>query len=198
MYAQKHRVDIALPADCDQKDVDKIKKAYQKHLGVDLKALNFVISPFGAANIKWQLLLWTMRYDVVYFVTDGSAFYSLARRNIMHIQVPLLLGRKSGWERVKFKRFKVINANSNFTKKTVEKYWDIKVNMVCQPGVEVGEFQLPPAATKEKIILNVGRFFDSLHTKNQDSLVEFWRELCQKHPEETKDWKLVLVGKVES
>ena len=198
VYATKHRVYIALPAQCRGQDLEQIQKEYEQHLGVDLAQLRFIVSPLGQSGHKWRKAWWTASFDVVYYVTDGSAFYSLARRrSIMHIQVPLVLERKTGWEKMKFRSFKVINSNSNFTKKTVEKYWGIKVNMVCQPGVRTQELA-QPNVSKQKMILHVGRFFDTLHTKNQDVLVEFWRELITKHPEETAGWKLVLAGTVES
>jgi len=115
----------------------------------------------------------------------------------MHIQVPLTLTARQGREKAKFKRFQVINTNSLFTKKVVEKFWQVKVDLVCHPGVDVDAIQ-QKIVPKEKIILNVGRFFDSLHTKNQDLMVEMFRRLREKNPELLAGWKLVLIGSVES
>lgn len=196
-YAQKHQVFIALPSNTKKTDLDKIKSDYQDFLQRDLSALSFIISPFGANNKRLQKIFWTSKFNVVYFVTDGSAFFSLARRSIMHIQVPLVLQRKNWWEKCKFRTFNIINANSQFTKKVVEKYWGVKVNLVCQPGIDTAQFA-PVNWKKEKIILNVGRFFDQLHCKNQVVLVEFFRALLEKYPQEMKGWKLILIGKVES
>lgn len=115
----------------------------------------------------------------------------------MHIQIPLAMKKKTLLQKMKFNNFQIINSNSQFTKKVVEKYWGIKVDLVCHPGIDIEVFKknkLP----KEKIVLNVGRFFDQLHCKNQLVLVEFWRNLINKYPQELKGWRLVLVGKVES
>ncbi|MDO5561211.1 MAG: glycosyltransferase family 4 protein [bacterium] len=196
-YAQKHQVFIALPANIKKTDLEKIKSDYQDFLQRDLSTLNFIISPFGANSKRLQKIFWTSKFDVVYFVTDGSAFFSLARRSIMHIQVPLVLQRKNWWEKCKFRTFNIINSNSQFTKKVVEKYWGVKVNLVCQPGIDTAQFA-PTVWKKEKIILNVGRFFDQLHCKNQVVLVEFFRALLEKYPQEMQGWKLILIGKVES
>lgn len=197
VYAAKHKVFIALSADKVKVPLADIKKQYQKFLGRDLSSLEFITTPLGVRGSRLQRLWWTAGYDVLYYVTDGSAFWSLARRNIMHIQVPLTLLPKKGWEKRKFSHFQVINANSNFTKKVVEKYWNIKVDLVCQPCVDVDEFQ-PQLAQKQKIILHVGRFFDNLHSKNQHVMVEMFAKLLEKEPALLRDWQLVLVGSVES
>lgn len=196
-YATKHQVFIALPSQTKKADLSKIKKEYEDFLHRDLSQLKFIISPFGANNCRLQKIFWTAKFDVVYFVTDGSAFFSLAKKSIMHIQVPLAMKKKSLWEKSKFRTFSIINSNSQFTKKVVEKYWGIKVNLVCQPGVDTKIFR-DPTVKKEKIILNVGRFFDQLHCKNQLVLVEFFRYLVQKFPQEMAGWRLVLIGQVES
>jgi glycosyltransferase involved in cell wall biosynthesis len=78
-----------------------------------------------------------------------------------------------------------------------------KINVVHYPTwVEKHDVDLKK---KEKIVLNVGRFFSHLHSKRQDILVEMWARLLleggqaqslQKSPV-AKDWKLVLIGAVE-
>ncbi len=195
-YVKKHKIYVALPAKYKNQDLSEVKKRYEEFLGQDLDKINFIISPFGGRGKKIGKILWTAKFDVVYYVTDGSAFFSLARKNIMHIQVPLMLEKKKRWQKIKFNCFKIINTNSYFTKKIVEKYWGIKVNKVCQPGVKIAEFD--QVREKEKIILHVGRFFENLHCKNQDILVEIFRNLRLKYPEEMKGWKLILIGNVES
>jgi glycosyltransferase involved in cell wall biosynthesis len=196
-YATKHQVLIALGAKNAGVDLGKVKEQYQEFLGQDLASLQFIIAPLGEKGRALRTLWWTRKFDVLYLVTDGSAFLSWAKRNIMHIQVPLILPRKKGWEKMKFNCFQVINTNSYFTKKVVEKHWGVKVNLVCQPGIKTEELALPKVK-KEKIILHVGRFFDNLHTKNQHLLVNFWRHLWQQEKGLSKGWRLVLIGGVES
>ncbi len=196
-YAAKHQVFIVLPANTKKDDLEKIRLAYQEFLHCPLDNLKFIISPFGQNNHRLKKIFWTARFDVFYYVTDGSAFFSLAKKSIMHIQVPLTLQKKTFWEKAKFNTFKIINANSTFTKKIVEKYWGIKVNLVIQPGVDTKIFA-KQTLPKEKIILNVGRFFDQLHCKNQLVMVEFFRQLINKYPQDLADWQLILIGKVES
>lgn len=194
----KHKVFIALPVTTKKNNLTKIKKSYQQFLGRDLTKINFIVGPFGQRGHQLQKIYWTGKFGVIYYVTDGSAFFSIAKKSIMHIQVPLTIPKKKAWEKIKFNSWQIINTNSYFTKKIVEKYWGVKVNLVCQPGVDTAKFRPLPGGERQKIILNVGRFFDNLHCKNQDVMVEFFRNLRQKNPQLLKDWKLVLIGKVES
>ena len=153
IYAQKHEVSVAVCQARAAEDLAGMRRRYENFLGQDLSSLHFVATPLGCSGLRWHKLSWTGRFDCLYYVTDGSAFWSLAGRNIMHIQIPLTLRAKKGWEKRKFDRFRVINTNSVFTKRVVEKYWGVKVNLVCQPSIDVeelGRVQLP----KEKIILN--------------------------------------------
>jgi glycosyltransferase involved in cell wall biosynthesis len=195
-YATKHRVALAIAGSRSPKQLAKIKTRYQNFFGQDLSALTFINTPLGSQGQRWRKLFWTGQFDCLYYVTDGSAFFSLARRNIMHIQVPLPLPAKKFWEKRKFACFQKINTNSFFTKKIVERYWEIKVNAVCQPGVETEKLQAA-GVKKEKIILHVGRFFANLHSKKQDVLVNFFRQLRQKEPLLTRGWRLVMLGPVE-
>lgn len=197
-YAQKHQVYIALPASAAKQNLATVKAKYQDFLGRNLDALVFIVSPLGGHGNRLKKIFWTSKFDVIYYVTDGSVFFSLADRNIMHIQVPLKIEKKNWWEKMKLNNFKIINTNSQFTKKVVEKFWGVKVNLVCQPGVDTTLFHPPANFVKEKIILNVGRFFDNLHCKNQDVLVEFFKKSLTDYPEVMAGWKLVLIGKVES
>ena len=198
VYAQKHEVFIALPCTAAKADLNAVKSDYEKHFGYDLKSVEFIHSPLGSNKKRWRKAHFTHKFDVVYYVTDGSAFWARGRyKNIMHIQVPLPLPRKKGFEKWKFKRFQVINTNSHFTKKIVEKFWGVDVNLVCQPGIDTVKLA-QNEMRKDKIILNVGRFFDNLHTKNQLLMVEVFAKLIDKNPELLAGWQLVLIGNVES
>lgn len=190
--AQHHTVAIALPKDEFAKK-DTIIKKYEAFLGVSLANLNFVSSPLMEKNFL-QKLLWTAQFDGMYVVTDGSIFFSLARKNYLHIQIPLILDKSSILEKLKLANWKYKNTNSEFTKSVIEKSWQTKVSLVLHPKVSIPS-RLPKQ--KEKIILHVGRFFTHLHSKRQDVLIDIFRELVSRHPARTKGWKLVLVGQVE-
>jgi glycosyltransferase involved in cell wall biosynthesis len=175
-----------------------IKKSYEEFLGHSLKSVRFINTPIRAKASFFKKLLWTQQFDVLFYITDGSLFFSLARNNIVHIQVPLKLDKSSFLEKIKLRNWQTKITNSNFTKRIVEKAWPTTINYVHQPMVDADEFcRGLDLAKKEPIILNVGRFFPQLHSKRQDILVEIFKRLIDKYKKETKDWRLILIGSVE-
>ena len=176
-------------------DQQLIRLAYEKFFSLDLSRVQFVQTPLGTDTNPTKKLFWTRKFDVMYAVTDGSLFFSLAKKNILHIQFPFthqLLGIAN---RLKLSNWHVKNANSQFTKKVIEKAWDIKIDVVHSPFVDTDLFQ--PAVKKEKIILAVGRFFTQLHNKKQDLMVKVFKKMIDDNPDQLKGWKLVIIGGVE-
>lgn len=194
--SRKHSVVVALPE--RYAGNGEIVKRYEAFLGRSLAGINFIPSPLGSKKSPLKKLLWTRQFDLIYYLTDGSLFLSLADKNILHIQFPLVLDKSSWWEQFKLKRWQLKNTNSKFTKSVVEQSWPVKIDTVHWPAVEVKALQA--AAKKEpkqKIILSVGRFFRQLHSKRQDILIDIFRELGKIEPELIDGWKLVFIGGVE-
>lgn len=197
-----HQVSIALSAkenSLSQELIDVVKKKYEHFLNYSLDDIKFIVSPlFTSANFLSKLF-WTSKFDVLYYQTDGSLFFSLAKKNILHLQIPLKLDKSSLIEKLKLANWQIKNSNSEFTKKYIEKFWQIKVDYVHQPYVNFEEFasSAKTAIKKEKIILSVGRFFCQLHSKRQDILVDFFKSLLELDPQALKGWKLVLLGQKE-
>lgn len=180
-------------------EMEETRKKYENFLNYSLEDINFIASPlFTGANFL-KKLLWTAKFDVLYYQTDGSLFFSLARKNILHIQIPLKLDKSSFLEKMKLANWQIKNTNSEFTKKYIERFWQTKIDFVHQPYVNAEEFSSPDnwQDKKEKIILSVGRFFCQLHSKRQDILINFFKDLVALDPQALKDWRLVLVGKKE-
>jgi len=186
-----------------KKEILAIKNKYESFLNYSLEKINFIITPLATDANFFKKLFWTAKFDVCYYQTDGSLFFSLARKNVLHIQVPLKLDKSSLLERLKLANWRVKNTNSIFTKKYIEKFWQTKINYVHQPYVNAEEFLsqadelLGKPVAKEKIILSVGRFFSQLHNKRQDVLITFFKDLVALDPAALKGWKLILVGENE-
>ncbi len=197
----RDEVFLALPTRdfLTQEQIAIIRQNYQKFCDYDLSKLKIIASPLGTDAGFWQKLLWTKKFDVLYHLTDGSLFFSLAKKNILHIQVPLALKKNSFVEKLKLKNYQIKNSNSHFTKNYVEKQWPVKIDYVHQPLVNLNELpvQKNPLAFKEKIILNVGRFFRQLHSKRQDILIDLFARLIKAEPKLLVGWQLHLVGTVE-
>ncbi len=193
--ARTHHVSIALSTnDLTKEKIAIIRQRYQDFFQLNLNHIKFIASPLGPGHFV-QKLLWTKQFDVLYYLTDGSLFFSLAKRNVLHIQFPFTHHMSGFLNRIKLKNWNVRNTNSQFTKDVIERNWKTAIQYVHTPYVDTQIFR--PAHKKEKIILNVGRFFSHLHTKRQDILVKAFKNLTEKYPQHMKGWKLVLIGGVE-
>ncbi len=197
---QDHQIYVGLPQaeDLDQNQINSIKDQYEKFLDCDLSQLTFISTPLRSSTFFLKKIWWTRQFDAIFYLTDGSFFFSLADLNVAHIQFPLKLDKSSWLERKKLKNWQIKLTNSEFTKSIIEPSWPVEVDLVHQPMVRTDQFsQDVKLDQKEPIILNVGRFFSHLHSKRQDILVDIFRRLRDKYPQRTKDWKLVLIGNVE-
>lgn len=191
--------DVSVTMQCDvmpsEAEIENIRNKYQQFLGLDLSRISFIPSPACLKLSFWQKLWWTRQFDIVNYLTDGSLFFSLARRNILHIQIPFTHRMKGLVNKLKLWNWQVKNANSQFTRKVVQRSWRTKIPYIHYPFVDVQLFQ--PAERKEKIILTVGRFFKHLHSKRQDILIKAFKRLVDQYPEQMDGWKLVLIGGIE-
>lgn len=207
---EKHILDIAeiiskkadvyfaladISAHHDDLYLKKITQKYEQFLNKDLSYIKWIASPLGTHNSFYKKLLWTKQFDYLFYVTDGSLFFSLAKHNILHIQVPLLLEKNSLIEKLKLKNWQHINVNSYFTRNIIERSWDTAVDSVIYPVIDTTTFT--PETKKTKIILNVGRFFQHLHSKRQDIALDIFKLLYESNQKKMKDWKLVFIGPIE-
>ena len=175
---------------------NELQKKYGNKFNLDLKKVKFKKSSIGTASSIATKLLETSKYDIFYYLTDGSLFFSLAKKNILHIQFPFTFKKDSLVERLKLANWRSRNTNSEFTKKIVEKSWSTRIQHVHYPYVDTRIFQ---PLEKEKIILSVGRFFSGemsgMHCKRQDVMVDMFRSMVDQGLAE--GWKLVLLGSVD-
>lgn len=193
ILAETHDVSICIPH-LQQHNLSKIREDYETFFDLSLAKLQFIDAPFLTGGVL-QKLQFTRQFDVMYYLTDGSLFLSLAQKNILHIQIPFT-DTKTAFDHVKLRSWHVKNTNSAFTKSVIEKHWQTGVQYVHHPLVNPPANPVP-SSKKEKVILNVGRFFRQLHSKRQDVLVTAFAQLLEKHPSLSKGWKLVLIGGVE-
>jgi glycosyltransferase involved in cell wall biosynthesis len=167
--------------------------------GHDLTQLKIQPCPLNTSASWWRKLIWTSRFDRLYYQTDGSLFFSLAKKNILHIQIPFTQPKNSLIDRLKLSNWTIKNTNSEFTKSVIEKTWQTKIDFVHTPMIQpvvtsVSELNL---LEKKPIILHVGRFFKQLHCKHQEILVKAFSQLIHDQPELMKSWELVCLGSIE-
>ena len=134
---------------------------------------------------KWFVF---RKYDLSFFVSDGSIPLALAKKNYLHFQVPFVLEKARTLEnRIKLNRYKTIICNSKFTKSYVDQTYGVN-SQVIYPPVDVKSFR---EAKKENIILSVGRFFGFLHSKKQEVLIEAFKKMVDKG---LSGWSFILAG----
>lgn len=169
-------------------DDSTIKAPLSRFLKIDLAKAKFVNNIFKANTYKKALK--SREYDLIFILSDGSIPLTLAKKNILHFQVPFIFPNPSRITKLKLKRYQHIIANSYFTKKFIDKSFNTDSHVIYPP---VDTKSLYPAK-KENIILSVGRFsVNQLHPKKQEVLIEVFKELYKKH----KDWKLILIGQAK-
>ncbi len=190
--AQRHSVKIALSKNAANfsERVTELSKKLHLFLGWSPTVFEFIETPLGTNVSAIEKVLWTRKFDYLYAVTDGSLFFSLARKNNLHIQIPFTQKKLHPLERLKLMNWQVKNANSKFTKQIVEQAWQTKIEFVQYPLIRVDEF--PERIRKQDMILSVGRFFTHLHSKRQDVLIQAFKLLQSQ--QNFRNWKLVLCG----
>ena len=130
-------------------------------------------------------------YDIFINSAFQSEMPSMARHSYFILSFPSKTPSTEFLDSYKF------FANSAYTLSWAERWWG-KGNFVgdiIYPAVDdqmSGGFS--HAAKKSKVILSVGRFASSGHTKNQKEIVLAYQEAVARDPVATQGWKLVLVG----
>ena len=154
--------------------------------GLDLSQVKIVPNVFGK-RLLVRKLIESSKYDLIFFLSDGSVPTTLARHNIIHFQVPFARIAMTPW---KAAHYNSVVVNSEFTKNNLDKKVSLPVTIIYPP-VDVS---VAKPAKKEKIILSVGRFNALYGAKKQDVLIRAFIEMTKK--KQTNGWKLVLAGGV--
>lgn len=170
----------------------ELKKKLSKRFDLDLKKVNFILAPIGEGSTSFSRRSFLKKYDVLFYLTDGSIFIPGAKRNILHIQSPLVgQPAKSLWGNFKLKFWSLIIYNSQFTKKYSEKNWPLS-SLVIYPPVDTDKIN---PLKKEKYILSVGRFFGYLKDKKHEVMIKAFKELIVTN--KINDWSLNLAGSAQ-
>ncbi len=145
--------------------------------------------PFSTINILKK----TFNFDYFFYVTNGSYFFSLAKKNFIFAMVPdKRLYPTNIVNKIKTYNYQLIS-NSKFTQRFLKK-WGIP-SIVIEPYIE-DEFINLPLTKKDKIILSIGRFFPHMHSKKQDLIIQMFKKI-KRNNGLFKDYKLILAGRIK-
>lgn len=182
-------VDMLLDSHLFNLGGDYLKKELSKRFNLNLNTVNFIKAPIGKNSSLIFRLFFLKKYDILFYLTDGSIFFPTSKRNILHIQSPLVgQSVKSAWGKFKLNNWDLIIYNSKFTQNNSIQNWPIKSEVVYPP-VDTVNFK---PLKKKKYILSVGRFFGYLKDKKYEILIKSFIELYKN--DKINGWSLHLAG----
>lgn len=189
ILSQKERVDLLIGTHLKGLEIEKYKKTVAERLNINLEGVNFIDAPIGKGSNILKRLFFLRKYDLLVSFTDGSIFYTSAKRNILHIQSPIINKRMlSRWNRKKLSSWDLVIYNSKFTQRESLRYWPIDSVVVYPPVMDMNR----KVTKKKQVILSVGRFFNYLREKKHEVMIEAFKQLYDRGV--IKEWKLCLAG----
>lgn len=189
VLAKAHEVDVLLNKHLYSLRKDYLKGELSKRFNLNLEKAYFILSPMGQNSNFFSRLLFLRKYDLLFYLTDGSIFISTAKKNVLHIQSPLVgQPARSLWGKFKLRGWNKIIYNSEFTKVNAEKNWPLS-SFVIYPPVDISKLK---PLKKQNYILSVGRFFGFLKNKKHEVMINAFIDLCNSGV--VKGWSLHLAG----
>jgi glycosyltransferase involved in cell wall biosynthesis len=173
-------------------DDKSITKKARLNLNINLERVNIIPNIFSNKNNLYKLLKKlkkTREYNILFYVTDGSLFFSLAKKNILIIHAPSHFPPKNSLINIlKLKNWSTILCYSGYIQKFIKAQLK-RDALIIYPPIAVDSF-IP--GIKKNIILSVGRFFGGKpHSKKQDFLFNTFKELIN---EGLQGWQLIFAG----
>lgn len=156
----------------------------EERFHLNLKSVNVVPNVFKNGSLIKKMLI-SATYDCVIFLSDGSVPMTLAKKNILHFQVPFSKVFMNAWKK---SRYQYIVCNSVFTQTHLDSSLEIPAKVIYPP-VASDEFH---SGRKENFIVSVGRFNGHWNTKKQDVMIRVFFEMMKN--KNLAGWKLVLAG----
>lgn len=187
VFSKTMDVEVLLDPHLVRIGIEKLKSLNEKRHSLDLSNVKFIEAPIGKDSSFLKRCFFLKKYDCFFYNTDGSIFYSTAKKNFIHFQLPLENCNTSIWGQIKLRTWNKAIYNSIFTKDHIERKWKINGEVLCPP-VDVDLFKL---SKKKKQIVSVGRFVSD-DTKKQSVMIDIFTKLVKEN--DLKDWSLHLAG----
>lgn len=164
---------------------------FEEKLNLRLRNVRFKSSKMFRNGSFIKKLIDLHSFDLFLYVTDGSYFFSSAKKTLVFCMVP----QKNLYRMNIVNRLKTANqrfvSNSFFTKNNLSS-WGITSDVIY-PYLDAVYFENEKPIQKERSILVVGRFFQHLHSKRHDIAISWFQNLKKTHSE-FNSYKLILVG----
>jgi len=167
-----------------------IKKKFCLSFNNSLKFIPNIFKDYKPFINPLKTLQTLRTFDYFFYVTDGSYFFSPAKKNFVFCMVP----NKKLYQFNPINRLKTLNyqfiSNSKFTHQWL-KNWGIG-NKIIYPFID-NKFIENSNIKKEMVILSVGRFFTHLHAKQQEIIIKLFNKIRQSS-KKFADLKLLIAG----
>ena len=167
---------------------ENLRYETKKKLGINIDKIGIEKLPSNFISLFRRLA----HFDYLFYMTDGSLFFSPCSNSYLIIQSPAAyVPKKTFVNTIKLSRFKSIICYSQFVGKFIESKLNKKVTII-PPPVLTDKFK---PTNKENLIISVGRFFTRPHGKKQEILIEAFKKLHKLT--EFKNWQLILIGSID-
>lgn len=183
--SDKHQVSIFW----DNKNIlDKAVKRFD----LDLSNIKVVDNIFSSRISLVTKNIKALNYDRIIYLSDGSLPLILPRKLIVHFQFPLMPKRVSIFEKRKIFFAKKVICNSKFTKKYIDRTFNINSKVLYPPVQKIDSSEVK----KENIILTVGRF-QPYKEGGDFKKLGFMISAFKKFYSENRDWKMKIITSVK-
>lgn len=128
------------------------------------------------------------KFDLFFCMTDGSIFFSGAKKNFLIIQSPAHIPLSDFLNKFKLVNWRIL-CYSRFMQDIIYEKIGIKADILppCIYEGKIPSTYIP----KENIILTVGRFFLYPHSKKHEIMLQFFIKNYKKY---FTGWKLIIAG----
>ncbi len=166
----------------------RVREKIESMLNIDLSGVNFLPQSQIIKTGPLSKIIRPRMYDIFFYMTDGSLFFPIAKKNFLIVQSPIHLTKKSLLNKVKLHNWEIL-CYSEFMAGMISDRLGLEAT-VLSPPVEIEKLQYD-GGEKQNIILSVGRFFINPHNKKQELLIDVFRQNYKKY---FSGWKLILAG----
>lgn len=180
--AERHEVDLFFDRDMDVEALHRLLPAFQSFPNIRRTPA------FSSKRVVGEVsrALFQLQYDLTIVQSSYVPGFSLGRRRYLLCEFPF--ARTLGVDdRLRLGTYQVV-ANSRFTAGWIEKLWGKPASVLHPPTVSVSPRE------KKPYLLGVGRFLDGGRSKQQLTLVQMFRRLCERGLD---GWELHLAGFVQ-
>lgn len=166
-------------------------RAAEDRFGLDLSKIKINRKAYDQCKERSTLFsrfLFTIKYGLIFWVSDGSLPFLFSKNNLIHFQVPFkTVGGNTVVNKIKTLFIHKFVYNSKFTATVHEKHFPKNKSFILYPPIDTESFK---PGKKENIILSVARFDSPSHSKRQDILIDAFRSLHKSCP----NYQLFLAG----